>query len=222
MTLNAGPSKGRRCSIGRTTPAVIKISTPVEFWYNGFMNNTKFIAILIVVALVVVGVYMLENRNATAPVVSMSGQTQTSFDPMNATYNIDGKAYALVNGVSEVEAAPGSASKITTRYFGNQASGDLNGDGVPDYGFLITQDGGGSGTFFYAVAAIKTSSGYQMTNAYILGDRIAPQTTEIMGQELVVNYADRNPGEPMTAQPSLGVSKYFKVTPDNQLLEITP
>ena len=186
------------------------------------MSKTKFILIIIVIVVVAIGAVLFIGREAKAPVSSQPGQTQAQFDPMNATYVIDGQSYALVNGVSEVAAAPGSASKITTRYFGNQATGDLNGDGIPDYGFLITQDGGGSGTFFYAVAAIKTGSGYKMTNAYFLGDRIAPQSTQIVGQELVVNYADRASGEPMTAQPSVGVSKYFKVSSDNQLLEITP
>ena len=186
------------------------------------MNKTKFVVICVVIVLVGIGIFFIANRNATAPVIPSANQTQTAFDPMNATYNIDGKNYTLANGVSEVEAAPGSASKITTRYFGNQSTGDLNGDGIPDMAFLITQDGGGSGTFFYVVAAIKTATGYKTTNAYFIGDRIAPQPTKIIGQELVVNYAQRQPGEPMTAKPSVGVSKYLKVTPDNQLLEITP
>jgi hypothetical protein len=33
--------------------------------------------------------------------------------------------------------------------------------------------------------------------------------TEIRNEVLIVNYADRAPGEPMTAQPSVGVSKYL-------------
>lgn len=186
------------------------------------MNKTKIVFICLIVVLAATGIVLFSGKNAKAPNTPSAGQSQIGFDPMNATYDIDGKAYTLVNGVSEVEVAPGSASKITTRYFGNQSSGDLNGDGMPDLGFLITQDGGGSGTFFYVVAAIKTLTGYKTTSAYLLGDRIAPQTTEIIGQELVANYAERKPGEPMTAQPSVGVSKYLKVTSDGQLLEIVP
>ena len=53
-------------------------------------------------------------------------------DPKNATYNIEGTPVTLVNGVSIVSAAPGSASKVTTRYFGNEVVHDLNGDGRPD------------------------------------------------------------------------------------------
>lgn len=136
----------------------------------------------------------------------------------DASYEVAGQVVTLVNGVSEVEAAPGSAATITTRYFGNEASGDLNGDGASDVGFVLTQSTGGSGTFYYAVAALRTNSGFAGTNAVLLGDRVAPQTTEIRDGVLIVNYVDRNPGEPMTAQPSVGVSKYLHVV-DGRLVE---
>ncbi|MDP3207563.1 MAG: hypothetical protein Q8M65_00300 [Rhodoglobus sp.] len=127
----------------------------------------------------------------------------------------------LVGGMAETAAAPGSASRVTTRFFGNEAKGDLNGDGNEDIAFLLTQDGGGSGTFFYVVVALRTDDGYTGTNAVLLGDRIAPQTTEIHGTELIVNYAERAPDEPMTTPPSIGVSKYLKVV-DGELVETTP
>jgi len=125
----------------------------------------------------------------------------------NSSYEIEGKTVNLVNGVSEIEAAPGSAAKIVTRYFGNEVFGDLNGDGKEDAAFLITQDGGGSGTFFYVVAALQNEGGYQGTNAILLGDRIAPQSTQIENGSIVVNYAVRKPGEPFSAQPSVGTTK---------------
>jgi hypothetical protein len=62
-----------------------------------------------------------------------------------------GKAVTLTNGIAEVGVAPGSAPRVTTPYFGNEAIGDLNGDGLPDTGFVLTQSSGGSGTFCYAV-----------------------------------------------------------------------
>lgn len=137
----------------------------------------------------------------------------------NAVYSIDGQSVSLVNGHAESPAAPGSSSMITTDYFGNEAAGDLNGDGVPDAAFILTQSTGGSGTFYYVVAALKTAQGYEGTSAVLLGDRIAPQTTQIEYGEVVVNYADRAKGEPMTAQPSVGVTKYLVVA-NNALTEI--
>lgn len=124
---------------------------------------------------------------------------------------VEGQVVKLTNGVAETEAAPGSASKVVTRYFGNEAAGDLDADGNADIAFVITQSRGGSGTFFYVVAALRTATGYTGTNAVLLGDRVAPQTTQVANGELTVTYADRKPGEPMTASPSVGVSKHLKV-----------
>ena len=136
----------------------------------------------------------------------------TKTDYKNATYTIDGEDVTLVEGLSETPAAPGSASMLSIKYFGNVAKGDLNADGIPDLAFLLTQSSGGSGTFFYLVAALQNSAGgYTGTNAVLLGDRIAPQETEIKDGEIVVNYADRKVGQPMSAVPSVGVSKYLKV-----------
>lgn len=138
----------------------------------------------------------------------------------SATYMIDGSAVTLVNGMAESEAVPGAATKTITRYFGNEAYGDVNADGVSDIAFLLSQDRGGSGTFYYVAAALKMGNGYKGTNGVLLGDRVAPQPTEILQDgEIIVNYAERIPGEPMTARPSVGVSKYLRVVND-QLVEI--
>jgi len=140
-------------------------------------------------------------------------------DYKNISYVVEGQSVTLVNGRSEISAAPDSASKIVTQYFGNEATGDLNGDGFADIVFILTQNTGGSGTFYYVAAALKTSTGYQGTNAIFLGDRIAPQTTQIQNGVIVVNYADRNASDAMTTPPSVGVSKYLKIL-DRQLVDV--
>ncbi len=129
----------------------------------------------------------------------------------NTAYIIEGNAVTLINGRAEVASVPDSASRTVTQYFGHDVTGDLNGDGVPDVAFILTQSGVGSGTFYYVVVALKTSEGYRGTNALLLGDRIAPQTTEIRNGQVIVNYAERKAEEPMTTQPSVGVSKYLEV-----------
>ncbi len=150
-----------------------------------------------------------------------TAETVSQPDYKNATYLIEGFSVTLIDGFFEIEAAPGSDSKIITRYFGNEAIGDLNGDGRDDVAFLLTQTSGGSGTFFYVVAALRNASGFEGTNAAFLGDRIAPQTTKIEKGIITVNYADRTPGEPFTTQPSLGVSRLFKIE-NNTLSELVP
>jgi hypothetical protein len=136
-------------------------------------------------------------------------------DYKNLTYVIEGQEVTLKDGYFEIPTAPGSASKVITRYFGNEAFGDVNADGTQDAIFLLTQETGGSGTFYYATGVLQTGTGYHPLNTIFLGDRIAPQATQIKDGAITINYADRNQGEPMTTAPSMGVSKYFKVTKGN-------
>ena len=147
--------------------------------------------------------FLLSNEYLQAHV---GGTNQSAFDGKNSTFTIDGQPVTLVNGTD---------STNTTKYFGNEAEGDLNGDGLEDVAFLITQSPGGSGTFYYVVVALQTADGYQTTNAFLIGDRIAPQSTEIQAdaKELHVNFAERKAGEPMTTQPSSGAVLLLKVTP---------
>lgn len=168
------------------------------------MKTSTFVWAIIVL-LIAGGVWYWGGKSA-APVVEMR-------DYKNITYTIEDQPVTLVSGRAEVAAAPGAVAKTVTQYFGNEATGDLNGDGTPDIAFLLTQDTSGSGTFYYAVAALKTADGYQGTSAVLLGDRIAPQTTEITDGKLIVNYAERAPGEPMTTQPSVGESLFLKLDP---------
>jgi heat shock protein HslJ len=139
------------------------------------------------------------------------GDPAPALSPRDATYVIEGRAVTLVGGISETEAAPGSASKVVTRYFGNEVTHDFDGDGREDTVFLLTQQTGGSGTFYYVVAALNKKEGYVGSQALFLGDRIAPQTTEMSQNSrqkdvLIVNYADRAPGESFSNRPSVGKS----------------
>ena len=129
----------------------------------------------------------------------------------NATYIVEGRPVTLVDGVAETAAAPGSAARIVTRYFGNEATGDLDGDGSADAAVLLTQTRGASGTFFYVAGALARSGGYSGTNAVLLGDRVAPQSVRVSDGTVVVAYADRAAGEAMTARASVGVSKTVRL-----------
>lgn len=146
--------------------------------------------------------------------------SRVATDYKDAAFTIDGHRVQLQGGVAETPAAPGSAAMITTRYFGNELITDLDGDGRNDAAFIVTQDGGGSGTFYYAVAARNTDHGYVGSDGYLLGDRIAPQSTNLSQNPhqkyvVVFNYADRAPGEPMATSPSVGKSIYLKLDPEH-------
>ena len=98
-------------------------------------------------------------------------------------------------------------------YFGNEVRRDFNEDGKEDVIFLLTRDGSSS-TFFYVVVALSIGDGYVGSQAYFLGDRIAPQTTELGEDNAVtVNFADRAPGENFAVPPSIGTSVRLVLDP---------
>jgi heat shock protein HslJ len=141
-------------------------------------------------------------------------QADTVADFKDATYIIQGTRVTLVGGTSVVPQAPGSSAARTVRYFGNDVRYDFDKDGRDDIAFLLTEEGGGSGTFYYLVAALNTERGYEGGEAMFIGDRIAPQTTEVDARGIVtVNYADRMDGESFAIPPSVGKSMraYFDV-----------
>lgn len=143
--------------------------------------------------------------------------TEKVTSPRNATYLIQGTPVTLTDGSAMTPVAPGSATQIVTSYFGNEVTLDLDGDGREDSVFILTQETGGSGIFFYVVAARNTDHGYVGSNALFLGDRIAPQTTEVDASgRVVVNYADRAPGESFATAPSVGKSMWLQWSGETQ------
>lgn len=171
----------------------------------------KTFIVIGIILIILFGLYAVVSKNQnTYNTQSFKLENKGADNVRNATYTIESQEITLSNGLSEI-AIPNSSSKITTRYFGNNVTGDFNSDNYEDEAFLLSQDNGGSGIFYYVVVAFLTDKGYQGSNAILLGDRIAPQTTEISNGKIIVNYADRKPNEPMTARPSIGISKTFGV-----------
>lgn len=138
------------------------------------------------------------------------------------SYIIDGKIIQFSNGIAETDPPVGSTAKTVLRYFGNEVKGDLNSDGKEDIAFLLTKQSSGTSVFYYVVVALGKSNGYSGTNAILLGDRIAPATSEIHGNELVINYADRKQGEPFSETPSTAITKYFVIKNDQLVKETKP
>ena len=165
--------------------------------YNRYMNKKTLIALIAIIIIIVIVLLVSGGKQSVAP------------DYKNLSYTVDGKPILLTNG-------RGLGAEV---YFGNEARADLNGDGKEDTAFIFFQQTGGSGTFYYLAVALSSGDIYRGTNAILLGDRIAPQTTEIKNGEIIVNYADRKAGQPFSTQPSVGVSKHIKVE-NNTLVEI--
>ncbi len=167
---------------------------------------------------VVVGIfiYVTKNKETSESVNNNStttpnGVVKETGSPKDATYTIEGEKVTLKNGVSSVPSVNGSSAMIVTKYFGNEVKHDFDGDGRIDSAFILTQNGGGTGTFYYVVAALNKPNGYVGGEAIYLGDRIAPQTMEMSQNKstpnvIVVNYADRKPTDSFTTPPSVGKS----------------
>ena len=69
----------------------------------------KTIILLVIIVLIIDGAFFIRPSVINSPVHT------SSFDAKNATYLIDNTRITLVNGKSEIPAAPNSASKITTQ-----------------------------------------------------------------------------------------------------------
>lgn len=183
------------------------------------MENKKIILMLVLAVVIIGGIVMFSLYKKT----NVDTRKSEALSPKDATYNIDGQSVTLVDGVSVAPISSDSASIVTTRYFGNEITHDLDGDNRPDVVFILTQNTGGSGTFYYVVAALNTVNGYIGSDAILLGDRIAPQTIKIdegktangtnRQNVIVVNYADRKTGEAFTVPPSVGKSIWIKLDP---------
>lgn len=173
------------------------------------MKKNYLISLLVIVILISLTVYAFMKKE------SNNTKNSSIYSQYNGTYLINGSEIKLKDGVSIIPPVPGSASITETRYFGNDVRGDFDGDSREDVAFLITQTTGGSGTFYYLVAQLNKETGVVGTEAVFIGDRIAPQTTELKdGNIIVINYADRNPSESFATPPSVGKSLYLKLDPN--------
>jgi heat shock protein HslJ len=174
------------------------------------MKNSKVIlTALLVIALT--GVYSCsrnkEQGDGTPNVENSS--------PENATFFIDGQRYTLVDGLAELEVAPGSASKNLVSMFDEPQFGDMNRDGDDDALVILALTTGGSATFYYAAIAANVDGKYIGSDAILLGDRIDLQAHYVQNERGVVNYAVRNPGESFDIQPSLEKTLHLQLDEEN-------
>lgn len=162
------------------------------------MIKKIFFVVIILIMAIVAGCWIYQGKN----------KAKVALDPLNATYTIEGVSFDLKNGKAEKE-IPGSASKIEVMAWSEPATDALTDNAA----LILTYSAGGSGTFYYIAAA--------GTNGILLGDRIAPQNFSINNGTIVVNYADRKSDEPMSAQPSIGITRTFAIQ-GTTLVEVTP
>ena len=147
------------------------------------------------------------NTEITEPVIN-------TLDIANLSYVIKGETFVLTNGIAEKSYTDDSTTKNILRIFGQPEYGDLDADDDIDAAVLLEHNPGGSGTFYYAALAINTGTTYRATETMFLGDRIAPQSIDILEGRAVFNIAERRADEPMSAQPSIGRSIWVHYNPN--------
>jgi hypothetical protein len=135
-------------------------------------------------------------------------------DPWNAAYLVEGRQVRLAAGRAVTDIIPGAASRTTTELYGQPHFGDLDEDGRTDAAVILVRETGGSGTFFYVAATLDREDVCQGTNAVFLGDRIVPQEVAIHNGIVTVRYLERRMDQPMSAAPTLPVTRYMVLEKD--------
>ena len=162
-------------------------------------------------ALVAAALMLLPACAQTGTAASGGAATVAAPDPANATFAIEKSSVTLTNGRAEKEAAPGSASKIVTTLSDKRATGDVDGDGRADAIVVLTQQPGGTGTFYYVAVVLNGANGVTTTPATLLGDRVAVTGLRLDGATIVVEFMDHASGQPLASSPSVPTTKRFGV-----------
>jgi len=174
--------------------------------------KTKY-AILSVASLILAAcgssteVTLNENQTESSQSVAQAAQ-----DPANAGYYIDGILYTLVNGELEqpIEEST-SVNKFKLLEF--KATGDLNKDGTDDVAVVITNDAGGTGTFYYL--SIFTSGTPVVENTYNFGERVEVKDLTFTDGKFQVTYLDRSPDQDMASEPSIEITTIAEMDQEN-------
>ncbi len=142
---------------------------------------------------------------------SNSDKKIETISPLNAVFTIEGQGVELISGRSETQLTPGSLTKVITQYSGNDVKYDFNSDGKQDEAFILTQQTGGTGVFYYLAASINSDTGYHGSEGFFLGDRISPQKVEMSsGGVIVVKYLERLISASFVDKPTTSKTVWFK------------
>lgn len=133
------------------------------------------------------------------------------------TYRIKGESFTFANGVAKSD-APSGTSVQNISVFAPPAYGDVDGNGSQDAVVLLVDSQERNGTFYYVAVALLGPGGYTGSEAYFLGDRVLPQNFSIAGGLVLVSYLDREPGDSISAPPT--IRKTVRIRLDTQAMQL--
>ncbi|MGN6319056.1 lysozyme inhibitor LprI family protein [Trinickia sp.] len=134
-----------------------------------------------------------------------AGPAQPAIDYKDAIYRIGESDVTLLGGQHAQPAAPDSSAQEVTRVVEPPEHGAGSLGGRPAVALFLSQDSGGSGTFYYAAVVFPDGRG----TTFQIGDRIQPIKIAINGDDLAVTYLDRKPDEPMAVPPTVPRDRHF-------------
>lgn len=157
-----------------------------------------------------------------APAVAQSPAPRlTQQELANAAYPLDvvpGGPVQLKDGKFD-----DPKNQISVAFANPQASGDLNGDGTPDAVVTLVVNTGASGVLSYIAAVLNDGGTAKPVSSAILGDRIRMRTISIARNgEIAASYLDRRFDQPMSARPTIPVTRRFKLNEGNVLFASAP
>ena len=168
----------------------------------------------------VAGRYLQESSCSSAAVEDSKPRAQ-GVDPYNYRYRIEHETVSLRHGRASKPIAGSTANNIT-EVAQQPVFVDLNDDGFRDAVLILQQQTGGSGTFYYLAVALTGAAVSNRTDATagpviescFLGDRIKVEKVSFADNVIVVDYLDRDKGQPMSMQPVVRMNKKFSLSGD--------
>jgi hypothetical protein len=140
-------------------------------------------------------------------------ESRQGIDPLNHAYLIEKEKVTLHHGHAR-EPISGTTAVIITEVIHRPVYADLTGDSIEEAVSIVLQYTGGSGTFYYLVAA--GSDG--LIESYFLGDRINITSVKIVKGLITVEYLDRRETQPMATKPTIRARMDFKLVGDRLVL----
>lgn len=134
-----------------------------------------------------------------------AGPAQPAIDYKDAIYRIGDRDVTLLGGQHTQPSASDASAQELTRVIEPPEHGAGSLAGRPAVAVFLSQDGGGSGTFYYAAVVFADGRG----TTFQIGDRIQPIKIAINGDDLAVTYLDRKPDEPMAVPPTVPRDRHF-------------
>ena len=175
--------------------------------------KTKFALLSVVSFLLISCGSTSETTSSNTDSQAEQSSAQAPADPANAGYYIDGIVYTLVNGELE-QAIEDSTTVNKFKLLDFKAVGDINKDGTDDVAVVLTNDAGGSGTFYY-LAIFTSGSSPVIENTSYLGDRIVVKDITFTNNQFQVKYLDRDSESDMASDPTIEITGIAEMDAEN-------